>query len=100
MSFGDFMGLCAVMSALVAMVGILAGAYKRRLAFLERKLELAAGTLPVAEAKSELEKRVRVLERIATQGAQADDIALQIEALRAGEPPAIASGRPLEVTAQ
>ncbi len=86
MSFGDFMGLAAVMTSIVAVFAILASAYKQRLRFQERKLELAAGTLPMRGAESELEKRVRVLERIATQGESAETIALQIEALRTEMP--------------
>ncbi|WP_404482300.1 hypothetical protein [Novosphingobium sp. BL-52-GroH] len=87
MSFGDFMGLAAVMGAMVAVFGILAGVYKRRLAFLERKLEITAGhtaekAAQYATHNSELENRVRVLERIITDGGSARDIAYQIEALR------------------
>ena len=54
----------------------------------KRKLEIAAGEASghaahQAAATSELEKRVRVLERIATeQGLGASDLAFQIEALR------------------
>jgi hypothetical protein len=88
MSFGDFMGLVAVLSAMLAAFAIMAGVYKR-------KLELTAGVTAEKAAQyatrnSELESRIRVLERIATSGANSHDIALQIEALRA----------PAEVTTQ
>jgi len=87
MSFGDFMGLTALLIAGVAVIAILAGAYKRRLAFLERKLEITAGetaekAAQYATRNTELENRVRVLERIATSREGEHDLALQIEALR------------------
>ncbi|WP_334184329.1 hypothetical protein [Novosphingobium sp.] len=91
MSFGDFMGLTAVMGAMIAIVAILAGVYKRRLAFLERKLEIAAGQTAEKAAQyathnAGIENRLRALETIITDGAW--DTARQIESLRAadGEP--------------
>lgn len=98
MSFGDFMGLGAVVIGLIASLGILADAYKRRLSFLERKLTITAGqaaekAAQYATQNSELENRVRVLERIITDGGNARDIAFQIEALRD-------TGRKSEVTTQ
>jgi len=86
-SFGDFMGLSAIMATIVACFAILAGAYKRRLAFLERKFEITAGETAEKAAQyaahnTELEARVRVLERIATDGGSQLGIAAQIEALR------------------
>lgn len=91
MSFGDFMGLTAVMGAMIAIVAILAGVYKRRLAFLERKLEIAAGQTAEKAARyathnAGIENRLRALETIITDGAW--DTARQIESLRAtdGEP--------------
>lgn len=87
MSFGDFMGLTAVVTGMIAIVAILAGAYKRRLAFQERKLEIMADhtaekAAQYATHNAELENRVRVLERIITDGDGSRNIALQIEALR------------------
>ena len=85
MSAGDFFSLVAVIFGSLALVSILVGAYKRRLDFKERKLELEA---QVATAKAAaprdrndlLEERVRVLERIATD--RSPELASQIEALR------------------
>lgn len=93
MSFGDFMGLAAFMGGMIAIAAILAGVYKRRLAFLERKLELTAGiTAQTAAEKAaqyathnaEIENRLRALETIVTDGAW--DTARQIETLRDHEP--------------
>ncbi|MBO9725274.1 MAG: hypothetical protein J7530_12920 [Novosphingobium sp.] len=91
MSFGDLMALTAVMGAMIAIVAILAGVYKRRLAFLERKLEIAAGQTAEKAAQyathnAGIENRLRALETIITDGAW--DTARQIESLRAadGEP--------------
>ena len=94
MSTGDVFGLLAVVAGLVAMAGILAGVYFRHLAFQERKLEIMAGqtaekAAQYAARNAKLEDRVRVLERIVTDGAGAD-IARQIDALR----------EPTEVTAR
>lgn len=90
MSFGDFMGLGAVLIALVSVVAIFSEMYKRRLAFLERKLELTAGAAAEKAAQyatynSELESRLRVVERIVTDSANGLDIARQIESLRDGD---------------
>jgi hypothetical protein len=87
MDFGDFMGLTAVLLAMLAAFAILAQMYQRRLAFLERKLEITAGATAEKAARyatdnTELENRVRVLERIITDAGASRDIALQIEALR------------------
>lgn len=87
MSPGDFLGLCAVLITIISVFAILMGAYKRRLAFLERKLEITVGATAEKAAQyaahnSTLENRVRVLERIITDGGSGHDIALQIEALR------------------
>lgn len=95
MSFGDFMGLAAVMATIVSVFAIVGQMYKRRLQFLERKLEItltasAEKAAQYAARSSEIENRVRVLERIATDGrgldGASDSIALQIEALRQQEP--------------
>ena len=85
MSFGDFMGLSAVIVGIIAISAILMEAYKRRLAFKERKLELLASQTAEKAAQyaahtERLEARVRVLERIATDKGQ--DLAAAIEDLR------------------
>lgn len=87
MSPGDFMGLCAVLVTMLIFGAILAGMYKRRLAFLERKLEITAGATAEKAAQyaahtAELENRVRVLERIITEDGSSRDIARAIDALR------------------
>ena len=66
--------------------GVLSDAYKRRLKFRERELELSAQrtseqTASHAASNAELEARVRVLEKIVTDGGL--ETAAQIEALRA-----------------
>jgi hypothetical protein len=94
-----FLGLATVMGTVVAVVSIVSGTYRRRLAFMERKLEITAGGAAAEKAaqyatyNGELENRVRVLERIITDGGNGHDIALQIEALRD-------TGRISEVTTQ
>ncbi|KHK92622.1 hypothetical protein [Novosphingobium malaysiense] len=86
----DVVGLLVLMTALIAIVSILAGTYKRRLAFKERELEIMASqtaekAAQYATQNTELENRVRVLERIITDGG-GSDVARQIEALRDIEP--------------
>ncbi len=86
----DVVALLVLMTALIAIAFILSGAYKRRLAFKERELELMASqtaekAAQYAAQNTRLENRVRVLERIATDN-DGSDIALQIEALRDIEP--------------
>ena len=85
MSFGDFMGLSALMIGIIAVSAILMEGYKRRLAFKERKLELLASNTAEKAAQyaahtERLEARVRVLERIATD--KGADLAAAIEDLR------------------
>ena len=85
MSFGDFMGLSALMIGIIAVSAILMEGYKRRLAFKERKLELLASHTAEKAAQyaahtERLEARVRVLERIATD--KGTDLAAAIEDLR------------------
>ena len=85
MSFGDFMGLSAVVFGLVAILAILGEAYKRKLKFKERELELLANqtaerAAQYAATNERLESRVRVLERIATD--KGVDLANAIESLR------------------
>ncbi|CCA92037.1 MULTISPECIES: hypothetical protein [unclassified Novosphingobium] len=87
MGFGDVIAFAALMGALIAMVALASGAYKRRLDFQQRKLELLAGK-ETQHAKqlevhcAELEQRLRVLERIVTDAESKNPIAMQIEALR------------------
>ena len=85
MSFGDFMGLSALMIGIIAVSAILMEGYKRRLAFKERQLELTASHTAEKAAQyaahtERLEARVRVLERIATD--KGADLASAIEDLR------------------
>ncbi len=87
MSFGDFMGLVAVMGGLVAMAAIFASFLRRRMEHKERMAEIKAGAgqlpaaVPARDATVErLEHRIRVLERIATDKTQT--LAAQIEDLR------------------
>ena len=85
MSFGDFMGLSALMIGIIAVSAILMEGYKRRLSFKECKLELLASNTAEKAAQyaahtERLEARVRVLERIATD--KGADLAAAIEDLR------------------
>ena len=76
----SFLGLCAFGIALLAMAFAI---YSKRLAFKQRQLELQAeGRNGGADAGrvAQLEQRVRVLERIATD--RGHDVAHQIDALR------------------
>lgn len=89
MSPEDTIAFAALMIGLLAVIGILADAYKRRLAFKERKLELAAKesadqAAHFAAQAQKLEARVRVLERIATDrpGQETAALAAEIEDLR------------------
>ena len=98
MSFGDVIGFATFMGGMIAIITILAEVYKRRLAFLERKLELTAGITARTAAEgaaaekaaqyathnAEIENRLRALETIVTDGAW--DTARQIETLRDREP--------------
>lgn len=82
---GETIGLAAVVIGLIAVFGIMADLYKRRLSFKERELELLASQTAEKAAQyaaqaERLEARVRVLERIATD--KSADVALQIEGLR------------------
>ncbi len=102
MSVGDVFAFIALMVAMITVAGIIASVYKRRLAYLERKLELTAGQAAERAAQyathnATLENRVRVLERIVTQGSSAGEIAREIEALRVG---AATSTTEVEVTTQ
>jgi len=74
------LGVCALGITFLALIF---ATYSKRLAFKQRKLELEAEVRMSAgpgPAVAQLEQRVRVLERIATERGQ--DVAHQIEALR------------------
>lgn len=119
------MGTAIASLTFITVVWIVIGAYKSRLAFHQRKLELAAQQAGAASAGNRpdekldgrfarLEERLRVLERIATDRhtdrADAHEIAQQIEALREplratdrGGHPALTSlapGSPMEMHAR
>jgi len=66
----------------IAFLALIFATYSKRLQFKQRKLELEAQarTGGSSEAVTQLEQRVRVLERIATD--RGHDVAHQIEALR------------------
>ena len=89
MNAADAIAFAALMIGLVSILGVIADVYKRRIAFKERKLELAAkesaeqATLFAAQSQR-LEQRVRVLERIATDrpGQEVAALANEIEDLR------------------
>jgi hypothetical protein len=90
MTAADAIAFAALMIGLVSVFGVIADVYKRRLAFKERKLELAVKesseqAANFAAQAQKLEQRVRVLERIATdrEGQQAAALANEIEDLRA-----------------
>lgn len=85
MSFGEVMGLSALIIGIIAVSAILMEGYKRRLSFKERQLELTASQTAEKAAQyaahtERLEARVRVLERIATH--KGADLAAAIEDLR------------------
>jgi hypothetical protein len=82
---GEFLVFFTLVTATLLALLILANAYRRRLDFKLRKLELEAQASAYKATPSDdradlLEDRVRVLERIATDRGQ--DIAHQIENLR------------------
>ena len=98
---GETISLIAVVVFLIVVLGMAYSAYETGLKFKQRKLELEAGRANLGEGASaqtiaELEKRVRVLERIATDRGQ--DVAAQIEALR-DRSEALPDGRERETTA-
>lgn len=89
MNAADAIAFAALMIGLVSIFGVIADVYKRRIAFKERKLELAAKesaeqAAHFAAQAQKLEQRVRVLERIATdsEGKHAAALAGEIEDLR------------------
>lgn len=96
MTAGDFLGLVALITGALLAVFMITSAYKRRLDFKQRKLELeaqvsAAGQSQTADSRGDLlEERLRVLERIVTD--RNYDLTSQIEALR--DEPALRLARP------
>lgn len=85
MSVGDVFGLMALIFGIIAVVAILGEAYKRRLAFQQRKLEIMAGQTAEKAAQyavrtQAIEGRLQVVERIVTDTGY--DVATQIDALR------------------
>lgn len=82
----DLFALLAMVVIGMAIVGAILAGYSRGLAFKQRKLEIETGqaggdrTAGSNELIARLEKRVRVLERLATE--RGPDVAAQIEALR------------------
>ena len=86
MNFGDLMGLFVAMGGLVAIVAVIGNSYRHRLAHKLRLAELRAAVPATANSEQhanlveQLEHRIRVLERIATDKSTA--LASQIEDLR------------------
>lgn len=85
MNFAEAIALCAVVLGLIAGAGIWLDAYNRRLKNRERELELRV-RMAEAEGRNriaglpQIEERLRVLERIATD--RRGDLASEIEELR------------------
>lgn len=78
-------GFIIVVTAIV--MGTIGRVAKRSMEYKHREKELAAGMTAGASSQvtarmDEMEQRLRVLERIATDGAQGTALAAQIEALR------------------
>jgi hypothetical protein len=86
----EILGTAMASGTCIAIVWLLVGAYRSRLAFAQRKLEIMAGQAPgnaprdsdLVLRQAAMEQRMRVLERIITEHGGSGDIALQIEALR------------------
>lgn len=79
------LGFFMIVVGIPVVFGILGDIYKRQLKFREREMELAAKlasekAAQYAASNAELEARVRVLEKIVTDGGI--ETAAQIEALR------------------
>lgn len=85
MNFAEAVAFCALMLFLICFAGIMLDGYGRRLKSRERELELKV-RLAEAEVQGraavlpQVEERLRVLERIATDGD--GRLASEIEALR------------------
>jgi hypothetical protein len=85
MSIGSAIAFCALMVAIICVSGILLEMHNRRLKHREKKLELEV-RLAEAEGRGreagipQMEERLRVLERIATD--RKSGLAEEIEALR------------------
>ena len=73
MNLGDLLTVTIVMGTVVLLFATLASAYKRYLAYLERKLELAADTHALKARESDLEERLRPLENLASPRRDAQD---------------------------
>ncbi len=86
MNFADAIAFCALMFALIVAAGIWLNAYEGRMKHRQRQLELEVRLAEASAAKrsdaeaDQLEERVRVLERIATD--RSPELAAQIEQLR------------------
>ena len=95
---GETFSLLGVLAVVIVFISLAFRAYDQRLKFKQRQLELRAGTpAPGAssEAIAQIEQRLRVLERIATERGQ--DVAAQIEALREQRDEAAGMGVPLTI---
>lgn len=71
MSFADAIAFCALVIGIISVAGIMLDAYKRRLTNREKELELRTRLADADGARgagqvAEMEDRLRVLERIAT----------------------------------
>jgi CHASE1-domain containing sensor protein len=86
MGAGETIALIAVVVLLIVILGITYSAYEVRLKFKQRALELAAKNAGSGADKrvAQLEARVRVLERIATDRGQiaSAELAAKIDTLR------------------
>ena len=86
MNFPEAIAFCALAVLLIVFAGIWLSAYEGRMKHRHKKLELEvrlaeAGTAHKSDTEvARLEERVRVLERIVTDGGY--NVATQIEALR------------------
>lgn len=89
MNFAEAVAFCGLMIGLISIAGILLEAHNRKLKNRERELELKV-RLAEADMQSriaglpQVEERLRVLERIATD--RGGDLATEIEGLRDSAP--------------
>ena len=87
---GETIGLIAVVVLMIVVIGVASEAYRRRLNFKQRELELRAAGMEHkrdaadVELIEKLEQRLRVLERIATDRDHiaSTSLAAEIEDLR------------------